>query len=107
MQTENRLLDDLAKVASGALHTLGGLKDEIETRMRERLERVASDLDLVTREEFDAVKAMAAKARAAQEELEEKVARLEAALAGTAEGTVRVVSRGGKGKNKPAEPEPA
>lgn len=107
MQTENRLLDDLAKVASGALHTLGGLKDEIETRMRERLERVASDLDLVTREEFDAVKAMAAKARAAQEELEEKVARLEAALAGTAEGPVRVATRGVKGKNKPAEPETA
>jgi len=104
MQTENRLLDDLAKVASGALHTLGGLKDEIETRMRERLERVAADLDLVTREEFDAVKAMATKARAAQEDLEEKVARLEAALAETAEGTAKPTGRGAKAKHKPTEP---
>jgi BMFP domain-containing protein YqiC len=63
MQTSNRLFDDFAKMASGALHTLGGLREEIETRVRERIERMAADMDLVTREEFDAVKAMAAKAR--------------------------------------------
>lgn len=81
MQTSNRLLDDIAKMASGALHTLGGLREEIETRVRERVERMAADMDLVTREEFDAVKAMAAKARSEQEELAAKVARLEAELA--------------------------
>ncbi|MEK0083455.1 accessory factor UbiK family protein [Benzoatithermus flavus] len=80
MQTSNRLFDDLAKVASGAFNTLSGLREEIETRVRERVERMAADLDLVTREEFDAVRAMAAKARAAQEELEGKLARLEAEL---------------------------
>ncbi len=80
MQTSNRLFDDLARVASGAFNTLSGLREEIETRVRERVERMAADLDLVTREEFDAVRAMAAKARAGQEELEAKVARLEAAL---------------------------
>ena len=39
MQTENRLFDDLARVASGALSTLGGLRDEIEARVKERVER--------------------------------------------------------------------
>jgi BMFP domain-containing protein YqiC len=80
MQTSNRLFDDLARVASGAFHTLSGLREEIETRVRERVERMAADLDLVTREEFDAVRAMAAKARAGQEELEGKLARLQADL---------------------------
>ena len=78
MQTNNRLFDDLARVASGAFNTLSGLREEIETRVRERVERMAADLDLVTREEFDAVRTMAAKARAAQEELETRVAKLEA-----------------------------
>jgi BMFP domain-containing protein YqiC len=80
MQTSNRLFDDLARVASGAFNTLSGLREEIETRVRERVERMAADLDLVSREEFDAVRAMAAKARSGQEELEVKVAKLEAEL---------------------------
>ncbi len=80
MQTENRFFDDLAKVATGAFHTLGGLKDEVESRFRERLERLANEMDLVTREELDAVKAMAAKARTEQERLEERVIALEAEL---------------------------
>ena len=82
MQTSNRLFDDLAKVASGAMHTLGGLREEVETRVRERLERVLADMDLVTREEFDAVRAMAAKARSEQEDLAAKVAGLQTELAG-------------------------
>jgi hypothetical protein len=81
MQTSNRLFDDLARVASGAFHTLSGLREEIETRVRERVERMAADLDLVTREEFDAVRTMAANARAGQEELAAKVASLEERLA--------------------------
>ena len=83
MQTQNRLFDDIAKVASGAFNTLGGLREEIELRVRERVERLAADMDLVTREEFDAVSAMAAKARAAQEDLEARLAELEAKLAAT------------------------
>jgi BMFP domain-containing protein YqiC len=82
MQTDNRILDDIARVASGALNALGGVKDEIETRVRERLERLAAEMDLVNREELDAVRAMAVKAREAQEALEAKVAALEAELAG-------------------------
>ena len=81
MQTSNRLFDDLARVASGAFNTLSGLREEIETRVRERVERMAADLDLVSREEFDAVRAMAAKARAGQELLEARLAGLEAELA--------------------------
>lgn len=80
MQTENRLFDDLARVASGAMTTLGGLRDEVEARFKERLERLANEMDLVTREEFDAVQAMAAKARAEQERLEGRLAAVEAEL---------------------------
>jgi BMFP domain-containing protein YqiC len=86
MQTENRLFDDLARVASGAINTLGGLREEIELRVKERLERLAGEMDLVSREEFDAVKTMAAKARAEQTALEKRIVALEAALAATAGG---------------------
>ena len=80
MPNENRLLDDLARVASGALGALTGMRDEVETRMREQFERVLSRMNLVRREEFDAVQAMAAKARAEQEALAARVAALEARL---------------------------
>lgn len=81
MQTENRILDDMARVASGALSGLTGLRQEIEARLREQVERMLRDMDLVTREEFEAVKAVAATARAEQERLTARVARLEATLA--------------------------
>jgi len=81
MATENRLFDDLARVASGALGALTGVREEVETRMREQFEHILARMNLVRREEFDAVQAMAAKARAAQEALELRVAQLEARLA--------------------------
>lgn len=81
MQTENRLLDDLARMANGALNTLSGLREEIENRVRERVERMLADMDMVPREEFEAVKAMAQKARAEQEDLAAKLAELEQRLA--------------------------
>jgi BMFP domain-containing protein YqiC len=82
MQTQNRLLDDLARVATGALGAFTGMREEVETRMKEQFERVLGRMNLATREEYDAVKAMAAKARAAQEALEKRVAALEAKLGG-------------------------
>lgn len=85
MQTQNRLLDDLARVASGALGVAAGMRAEVEARLREQFERVLAELDLVPREEFDAVKAMAVKAREEQEVLAERLARLEAALGVKAE----------------------
>lgn len=80
MQTDNRLLDDLARMANGALNTLTGLREEVESRVRERVERLLADMDLVQREEFEAVKAMAQKARSEQEDLAAKVAALEQKL---------------------------
>jgi len=82
VQSQNRLLDDLAKVATSAMGTLSGVREEVESQVRQRLERVLGQMDLVTREEFDAVKAMAAKARAEQEALEARLAALEAQLVG-------------------------
>ncbi len=80
MQTQNRLLDDLARVATGALGVAAGMRDEIEARLRDQFEKILTGMDLVGREEFDAVKAMAAKARAEQETLARRVAALEAQL---------------------------
>jgi BMFP domain-containing protein YqiC len=80
MQTDNPLLDDLARVASGALGALTGMRGEVEARIRDQLERVLARMDMVTREEFDAVRAMAAKARGEQDRLLERIAALEARL---------------------------
>lgn len=81
MQTDNRLFDDLAKVANGALHTMSGVRDEIETRVRERFERWLTDMDMVPREEFEAIKAVAQKARMEQENLTLKVEALTSRIA--------------------------
>ncbi len=80
MQTQNRLLDDLARVASGAIGVAAGMRGEIEARLREQFEKILLQMDLVGREEFDAVKAMAAKARTEQEDLAKRVAVLEQRL---------------------------
>ncbi len=80
MQTSNRLFEDLARVASGALSTLSGLREEVETRIRERIERLVVEMDLVPREEFEAVREMLARAREEQERLAERVAALEERL---------------------------
>jgi len=80
MQTTNRFLDDLAKVANGAVSTMSGIKGEIEAMIRQRMDSIVADMDLVSRDEFDAVKAMAAKARTEQEKLEKRLAGLEARL---------------------------
>ncbi|GEQ97781.1 hypothetical protein JCM17844_14180 [Iodidimonas gelatinilytica] len=79
MQTDNRFLDDLAKLATGAAGALTSVRSEAEGAARAWLDRRLGELDLVTRDEFDAVKAMAAKAR---EENERLKARLEALEAG-------------------------
>ena len=80
MQTSNRILDDLAKVANGAASTLSGMKSEVETFIHQQLKRLLKDADLVKREEFDVIKAVAVKARAEQEKLEVRIKNLEAKL---------------------------
>ncbi len=81
MQTSNRVLDDVARIAGGAVSAMAALKQEVDALVRQRVERLAEDLELVTREEFDAVRATASRARAEQERLEARVAFLERRLA--------------------------
>jgi BMFP domain-containing protein YqiC len=81
MSSDNRFFDDLARVASGALGAVTGLREEIEARVKEQVQTFLDRMNLVRREEFDAVQAMAAKARAEQERLAERLAALEARLA--------------------------
>jgi BMFP domain-containing protein YqiC len=80
MQNRNRIFDDAARVAGGTIGTLAGIRREIETLVRHQFERLLSGMDLVTRDEFDAVKEMAANARAEQERLEERLRALEVRL---------------------------
>ena len=77
MQSENRFFDDLARVASGAMGAVAGLRTEMEGLVKQRFERLLADMDLVRRDEFEAVKAMAARARSEQEDLVLRVAALE------------------------------
>jgi len=83
MQTRNRLFDDAARLAGGAVGTLAGIRREVEALVRQQMERVLSSLDLVTRDEFEAARAMAVKARTEQEALAARVAALEKAVAKT------------------------
>src|SRR5580704_69744 len=86
MQSQNRFFDDMARVAAGAVGALSGVRGEIEARFRDQLERILAGMDLVSREEFEAVKAMAAKAREEQEVLLQRVEALEARLAAAPHG---------------------
>jgi BMFP domain-containing protein YqiC len=81
VQTENPFLDDLARAASGALGALSGVRSEVEAQIKSRLDAWFKAQNLVTREEFEAVKAMAAKARLENESLAARVADLERKLA--------------------------
>jgi BMFP domain-containing protein YqiC len=80
MQSQSRFFDDLARVAAGAAGALSGVRGEIEARARDQLERVLAGMDLVSREEFEAARAMAAKARDEQERMLRRVEELEARL---------------------------
>ena len=80
MQTRNRFFDDLAKVANSAAGTVAGMKEEVEQLVRNRVESFIDGMNLVTREEFEVARAMAAKARDEQEKLEKRIVELEAKL---------------------------
>ena len=80
MQTRNRFFDDLAKVANSAAGTVAGMKDEVEQMVRHRVESFIGNMNLVTREEFEVARAMAAKAREEQEKLEKRIVELESKL---------------------------
>lgn len=101
MQTSNRILDDLAKVANGAVATLAGMKDEMESMIRQQIERFLADGNLVPRDEFDAMAEVAKNARAAQEKLEARVAKLEAQLAGQGTAKPRAAAKKAAAKSTP------
>jgi BMFP domain-containing protein YqiC len=101
MQTKSRLFDDLAKVAGGAVTMLAGVKAEIDGLVRQRIERLLVDADMVPRDEFDAVKAMAAKARAAQDTLERRIQALEKKLGrAAAPGSKATAAKRGRKRRK-------
>ena len=80
-QTTGRFFDELGKLITDAAGAAEGVRKEVETVMRGQAERVLRDLDVVQREEFEAVKEMAAKAREENEQLAARVASLEAEVA--------------------------
>ena len=77
MQSENRLFDDFVKMMNGAAGTLAGMGREAEGAFKERVKEWVGGLDLVSRDEFEAVKAMAAVARDEVEALKAKIDSLE------------------------------
>jgi BMFP domain-containing protein YqiC len=81
-QTNNKLLDEIARLMTDAAGMAQGARREMETVMRAQGERMLADMDVVRREEFEAVKAMAVKAREENEALARRIEALEAALAG-------------------------
>lgn len=90
MQSQNRMLDDLVKILNGAAGTVAGMGREAEGGLRERMREWVGGMDMVGRDEFDAVKAMAAAARDENEALAKRIATLEAALlAAAGDGAAR------------------
>jgi BMFP domain-containing protein YqiC len=81
MQTRNKFFDDVSQLMTNAMGVAQGAKTEAETAMKSWIDRWMADRDFVTREEFDASRAMAQKAREENAALEARIAMLEAALA--------------------------
>lgn len=77
MQTRNKIMEDIGQLMSNAMGVAQGAKDEAETAIKSAMDRWLADRDFVTREEFDAVRAMAQKAREENEALKARVAALE------------------------------
>ena len=84
MQSENRMFEDLVKMVNGAAGTFAGMGREAESSMREKMRSFVGGEDFVSRDEFEAVKAMAAAARDQNQLLEARLAALEAAAAAKA-----------------------
>ena len=81
MQTRSRLFDDLARLASSAAGLANGLRDEIDSVVRDQLSRAIDRMDLVHRDEFEVVRDMAERARLENEQLNERIDALETKLA--------------------------
>ncbi|GGO54570.1 BMFP domain-containing protein YqiC [Roseovarius pacificus] len=77
MQTRNKVLDDISQLMTNAMGVAQGARNEAETAMKSMIDRWLADRDFVTREEFDAVRAMAQKAREENETLKARIEALE------------------------------
>ena len=104
MQSENKLFDDRVKMVNGAAGTIAGMGREAESSMRERMREWVGGMDFVSRDEFDAVKAMAAAARDENEILKARIAALEAKVAGPAAGTKKAAKPKGGASAPEATP---
>ena len=93
MPTRSRMFDDAAKLAGGAVGALDGVRREMESLICQQVERILSKFDLVTRDEFEAVKEMAVRARSEQENIAERLKLLEAS-----QGMPRKVQKVGRRK---------
>jgi BMFP domain-containing protein YqiC len=99
MQSENKLFDDFVKMVNGVAGTMAGMGREAEASAREKMREWVAGADFVGRDEFEAVKAMAAAARDENEILKARIAALEAKVAGPAAGT----AKRGSGKSSGAK----
>lgn len=97
MQSDNRMFDDFVKFVNGAAGTMAGMAREGESAAREKFRSFVGGMDFVARDEFEAVKAMAAAARDENDALRARIEALEAKIAGSAPATT-------KAKGKKAEP---
>lgn len=84
MQSENRLFDDFVKMVNGVAGTMAGVGREAESSAREKMREWIGGMDFVARDEFEAVKAMAAKAREENEALQKRLAALESKVGASA-----------------------
>lgn len=108
IKTDNRFFDDLAKVATGAVGALSGVKQQISTEIRTQINRFMVEIDVVPREDFEIVEAMVREARIQNQKLAERIATLEAKLGVTAKAapqkkttTKKVITK--NAKTKPAK----
>ncbi len=96
----NRFFEDAARVAGGAVDSLVGLRREAEVIVRHQMDRILSNMDLVTRDEFEAVKEMVTKARHENETLESRLIELEKQLSTTPKKPTAPKSKSsGKGRS--------
>ena len=100
MQSRNKFFDDAAKVAGSAAGLFAGVKREVDSLVRQQLERLLASMDLVTRDEFDAVKEMAALARSDQEMALKRIAELEKKLDDRTKGKTKSKKTSLKQKSK-------
>jgi BMFP domain-containing protein YqiC len=98
MQSENKLFDDFVKIVNGFAGTMAGMGREAESSAREKMREWMAGADFVGRDEFEAVKAMAAAARDENEALKARIVALEAKTGGPAAAAAK---RGGKPKASP------